>query len=28
VEAKEFDFQTRFIELAGEVNSAMPYYGV
>jgi len=24
----EFDFQTRFIELAGEVNSAMPYYGV
>lgn len=24
--AKEFDFQTRFIELAGEVNSAMPYF--
>lgn len=23
--AKEFDFQTRFIELAGEVNSNMPY---
>jgi UDP-N-acetyl-D-glucosamine dehydrogenase len=23
--AKEFDFHTRFIELAGEVNSAMPY---
>jgi UDP-N-acetyl-D-glucosamine dehydrogenase len=24
--AKEFDFQTRFIELAGEVNTAMPYH--
>ncbi len=24
--AKQFDFRTRFIELAGEVNSAMPYY--
>ena len=24
--AKEFDFHTRFIELAGEVNSAMPYF--
>ena len=23
--AKEFDFRTRFIELAGEVNVAMPY---
>ena len=23
-EAKEFDFQTRFIELAGEINTAMP----
>ena len=26
--AKEFDFQTRFIELAGEVNVAMPYHMV
>ncbi len=26
--AKEFDFQTRFIELAGEVNNAMPYHSV
>src|SRR5437588_2431066 len=26
--AKEFDFHTRFIELAGEVNSAMPYHVV
>ena len=26
--AKEFDFQTRFIELAGDVNSAMPYHVV
>src|SRR5271165_1984134 len=26
--AKEFDFQTRFIELAGEVNTAMPYHSV
>lgn len=26
--AKEFDFQTRFIELAGEVNSSMPYHVV
>jgi UDP-N-acetyl-D-glucosamine dehydrogenase len=24
--AKEFDFRTRFIELAGEVNMQMPYY--
>ncbi len=24
--AREFDFQTRFIELAGEVNQNMPYY--
>ncbi len=24
--AKQFDFRTRFIELAGEVNGAMPYY--
>jgi UDP-N-acetyl-D-glucosamine dehydrogenase len=24
--AKEFDFNTRFIELAGEINSAMPYF--
>ena len=24
--AREFDFQTRFIELAGEINSAMPYF--
>ena len=24
--AKQFDFRTRFIELAGEVNNAMPYY--
>jgi len=26
--AKEFDFRTRFIELAGEVNVAMPYHVV
>ncbi|HEY1648183.1 MAG TPA: nucleotide sugar dehydrogenase [Terracidiphilus sp.] len=26
--AKQFDFHTRFIELAGEVNSAMPYFVV
>ena len=26
--AKEFDFQTRFIELAGEINSGMPYHSV
>ncbi len=26
--AKEFDFQTRFIELAGEINTLMPYYVV
>ncbi len=26
--AREFDFPTRFIELAGEVNSAMPYHVV
>lgn len=24
--AKQFDFRTRFIELAGEVNTQMPYY--
>jgi UDP-N-acetyl-D-glucosamine dehydrogenase len=24
--AKEFDFRTRFIELAGEVNTSMPYF--
>jgi UDP-N-acetyl-D-glucosamine dehydrogenase len=24
--AKQFDFRTRFIELAGEVNTSMPYY--
>ena len=24
--AKEYDFQTKFIELAGEVNTAMPYH--
>src|SRR6202171_4381151 len=24
--AKEFDFRTRFIELAGEINMAMPYH--
>ncbi len=26
--AREYDFQTRFIELAGEVNTGMPYYVV
>ena len=26
--AKEFDFQTRFIELAGDVNASMPYHVV
>jgi UDP-N-acetyl-D-glucosamine dehydrogenase len=26
--AREFDFATRFIELAGEVNTAMPYHVV
>jgi len=26
--AKEYDFQTRFIELAGEVNTSMPYHVV
>lgn len=26
--AKEFDFHTRFIELAGEINTAMPYHVV
>jgi UDP-N-acetyl-D-glucosamine dehydrogenase len=26
--AKEYDFRTRFIELAGEVNIAMPYFVV
>jgi UDP-N-acetyl-D-glucosamine dehydrogenase len=26
--AKEFDFHTRFIELAGEINTNMPYYVV
>jgi UDP-N-acetyl-D-glucosamine dehydrogenase len=24
--AREFDFRTRFIELAGEINSSMPYF--
>jgi UDP-N-acetyl-D-glucosamine dehydrogenase len=24
--AKEYDFSTRFIELAGEINSSMPYF--
>jgi UDP-N-acetyl-D-glucosamine dehydrogenase len=24
--AREYDFQTRFIELAGEINTAMPYH--
>ena len=24
--AKQFDFRTRFIELAGELNTAMPYF--
>ena len=26
--AKEFDFNTRFIELAGQINSSMPYFVV
>jgi UDP-N-acetyl-D-glucosamine dehydrogenase len=26
--AKEWDFQTRFIELAGEINASMPYHAV
>lgn len=26
--AREFDFQTRFIELAGEINTSMPYHVV
>ena len=26
--AKEYDFQTRFIELAGEINANMPYHVV
>jgi len=26
--AREFDFRTRFIELAGEINNAMPYFVV
>jgi len=26
--AKEFDFHTRFIELAGEINTSMPYHVV
>ena len=26
--AKQFDFQTRFIELAGEINTGMPYFSV
>jgi UDP-N-acetyl-D-glucosamine dehydrogenase len=26
--AKQFDFRTRFIELAGEINTAMPYHVV
>jgi len=28
VKAKEFDFRTRFIELAGEINAHMPYFVV
>jgi UDP-N-acetyl-D-glucosamine dehydrogenase len=28
LKAKEYDINTRFIELAGEVNTAMPYYVV
>jgi UDP-N-acetyl-D-glucosamine dehydrogenase len=27
-QAKKFDFRTRFIELAGEINSSMPYHVV
>jgi len=26
--AREYDFQTRFIELAGEINTGMPYHAV
>jgi len=26
--AREYDFQTKFIELAGEINTYMPYYVV
>ena len=26
--AREFDFSTRFIELAGEINTSMPYFVV
>jgi len=26
--AREYDFSTRFIELAGEINTNMPYYVV
>src|SRR5260370_22836434 len=26
--AREFEFQTKFIELAGEINTAMPYHVV
>src|SRR5207237_5212922 len=26
--AKEYDFSTRFIQLAGEVNTSIPYYVV
>jgi len=26
--AREYDFSTRFIELAGEINTAMPYHVV
>jgi UDP-N-acetyl-D-glucosamine dehydrogenase len=26
--AREYDFHTRFIELAGEINTSMPYYVV
>ena len=26
--AREYDFSTRFIELAGEINSSMPYFVV
>ena len=28
VEAREYDFSTRFIELAGEINTQMPYHVV
>jgi len=28
VKAREYDFATRFIELAGEINTSMPYHVV